>query len=401
MQKYYKERYTLYRHLSKQLSNKTEVNNILETLRDETKNLVPGSMENCILLIDPNAERYTRPLQCALHERPVNCISCKRERHAVKKALKQNKGVVISKGDPLIRDDGRVIEIGPEAAIPIWVNDDIVGVYNVVKKPGLRFTKKDFYLIRDLSEIAGNFIMITKRHWEVTQEKIKITQIMSHLSSFVPVSVRKILSEDSNEIQRKREKRHVTVLFLDLEGYTKLSERHSEVYVNELVERIFSNFVDPIHRSGGEINETAGDGLMIIFQRDDAKTNAINAVKTALDIDATNRKLNNQLPMDLAPINVNMGIDSGEALVGMREFRGALATRMTYTATGRVTNVAARLADLAKGGDILITMNTRELIGDFWKVYDIGKVMLKGVHSQIRIYSLKNPDASFQYQANK
>ena len=83
----------------------------------------------------------------------------------------------------------------------------------------------------------------------------------------------------------------MSVLFLDLEGYTRLSAKKSAVEMNHMVEEMFSNFVDPIHRSGGDINETAGDGLMIIFKNDDAKTNAVNAVKAAFDIHDQNLRL--------------------------------------------------------------------------------------------------------------
>ena len=54
------------------------------------------------------------------------------------------------------------MDTGPEAAIPIFVNREILGVINVVSRPGTLFTKKEFYLIKDLSEMAGNAIMNAK-----------------------------------------------------------------------------------------------------------------------------------------------------------------------------------------------------------------------------------------------
>jgi class 3 adenylate cyclase len=155
------------------------------------------------------------------------------------------------------------------------------------------------------------------------------------------------------------------------------------------VERMFSSFVDPIHRSGGDINETAGDGLMIIFKNDSARTNAIHAVKAAFDIDQINSRLNQELMKDLPQINVNMGINSGSALLGMTKFRGSLETRMTYTATGPVTNLAARLADFADGGDILIGEETSRMIEGTWPVFDRGEVVLKGMEEPVRVFSLK------------
>lgn len=389
MKKYYKERFELHRRVARLLAPALEVNEILENLRKEARTAVAAAMEACVLLLDPDAHRYTRPLQCALHDRPVNCLSCKRNRRAVQKALRGRKGVVISKADPIVRQDGTVVENGPEAAIPIFVGDDILGVFSVVSRPGTRFTKRDFYMIKDLSEIAGNAILSAKIRWEATQEKIKISQMLAHLSPFVPQSVRRIVENDPDQLRQDKEMKDVTVLFLDLEDYTRLTANRPEAEVNDLVEKIFSSFVDPIHRSGGDINETAGDGLMIIFKNDDAKTNAIHAVRAALDIEERSRDLMIGGTAALEPIHVNMGINSGTALVGLTRFKGSLSTRMTYTATGQVTNIAARLADLAKGGDILIGEETRRLIEGVWPSFDRGYVALKGMDEPRRVYSLK------------
>ena len=388
MEKYYRERFDALKRISKKLASTMEVNEILETLREEAKTLMPSSMETCILMLDPEAQKYTRPLQCALYDRPVNCLSCKKNREAIQKALREQKGVVISKTDPIIRPDGTIVSTGPEAAIPVWVNDEILAVINVVAKPGVRFKKKDFYLLKDLSEMAGNAIMAAKKHWATTQEKIDISQKLAHLSPFVPQSVRRIVETDPQLLNKEKENRNISVLFLDLEGYTRLSTSKSAVEMNNMVEEMFSNFVDPIHRSGGDINETAGDGLMIIFKDDDAKTNAVHAVKAAFDIHERNRQLNLKLREHFEPINVNIGINSGEALLGMTVFKGTLETRMTYTATGSAINLAARLADLAQGGDILIGKETERLVSGLWPVYSIGRVHLKGIDEPQNVYSL-------------
>ncbi|MCG6880025.1 MAG: GAF domain-containing protein [Deltaproteobacteria bacterium] len=392
MKKYYKERFEAQRRLTKKLASTIEVNEILETLRSEARNLIPSSMETCIILLDPDAQKYTRPLQCALYDRPVNCLSCKKNRPAIQKALSARKGVVISKTDPIVRPDGTTVDTGPEAAMPVFVKDDILAVINVVSQPGARFMKKDFYFMKDLSEIAGNAIMTAKNHWAITQEKIEISQKLAHLSPFVPQSVRRIVETNPELLGQEKKSRELSVLFLDLEGYTRLSTSKTAVEVNDMVEEMFSNFVDPIHRSGGDINETAGDGLMIIFKDGDAHSNAVNAVKAAFDIHERNHQLNSRIQTHFDPVNVNIGINSGVALLGMTVFKGTLETRMTYTATGPVTNLAARLADYAQGGDILIGEETRKMIDGLWPVHDMGLVSLKGISEPQRVYSLlRNP----------
>ncbi len=365
-----------------------EVNDILEAMRGEIRDVIPDAMECCILLLDPQAREYTRPLQCALYDRPVNCLVCKRSRPAIQKAVKKGKGVVVSKSQPVKRHDGSQVQIGPEAAMPVFVGRDVLAVVSVVARPGTRFTRKAFYLLKDFSETISHVLFHAKRHWEMTQDKIRITQMLAHLSPFVPQSVRNLVEKNPELLNQEKEKRDVTVLFLDLEGYTKLSTRRSETEVNDMVEKVFSRFVDPIHRSHGDINETSGDGLMIIFKDDDARTNAVNAVRTAFDIHDRTLEINRDLGPDFEEITVNMGINSGTALVGMTRFEGVLETRMTYTASGPVTNLAARLAAHASGGDILVGEETKRMIQGLWSIYERGKAQLKGIEEPIEIYSL-------------
>ncbi len=388
MKKYYKERFEAQRRLIKKTSVLVEVNEIIEKVREELRTVIPNAMEVCILVLDPQADQYTRPLQCALYEEPVNCQSCKRDRPAVQKAVNKKKSVVVSQSEPVRRPDGSIVAVGPEYAIPVFVEDKVVAVVSVVIQPLTRYTRRDFFLIQDFSDILGSIILAAKQHWQTTQEKIRISQALAHLSPFVPESVRHMVQTNPKLLDQAKQRKDVTILFLDLEGYTRLSAEYPDDMVNEIIEKMFSSFVDPIHRSHGDINETAGDALMIIFKNHDAQTNAINAVKAAFEIVERNRSINQSIQADIDPIEVNIGINSGSALVGMTRFKGALDTRMTFTASGHVTNLASRLSDRAKGGDILIGKETMALIKNIWPVYGLGSATLKGVKEPMPIYSL-------------
>jgi class 3 adenylate cyclase/ribosomal protein L14 len=388
MERYYKQRFEAQRRLAQKVAPFMEANEILEKMRSELREIISGSMEACILLLDPEAGKYTRPLQCALYDRPVNCLKCKRHRPAIQQAIARKKAVVVTGSQPVVRHDGTSVPIGPEAAVPVFAENQLLAVVSVVAMPETRFSSKEFFLLQDFAETVGHLLVSAKKHWAMTQEKIRINQMLTHLSPFVPQSVRKIVEDDPKMLEREKEKRDVSILFLDLEGYTRLSIDRPEDEVNALVEKIFSSFVDPIHRSHGEINETAGDGLMILFKDDDPRVNAVNAVKAAIDIRERNHEVNRELNLARGPINVNMGINTGEALVGMTRMKGALDTRMTYTASGTVTNLAARLAEYAQGGDILFGERTRSMIENLWPVYSRGKVGLKGIEAPVQVYSL-------------
>jgi hypothetical protein len=62
-------------------------------------------------------------------------------------------------------------------------------VVSVVGKPGTRFTPKDFFLIEDFAKTARNVVLRAKKHWEMTEEKLRISKMLSHISLFVPQSV--------------------------------------------------------------------------------------------------------------------------------------------------------------------------------------------------------------------
>ncbi|MCF8076527.1 MAG: GAF domain-containing protein [Desulfotignum sp.] len=396
MDHYYKERFHVQQDLIKKIAPLTETGEIIEAVREQLRSLIPNAMEVCVLLLDPDAAEYTSPLQCALYDRPVSCQSCKRDRPAVQQAITRKKAVVVADSDPIVRPDGSRMTVGPEYAMPVFVENRILAIVSVVIQPLTRYTRRDFHLIRDFANVLGTILLTARRQWEITREKIRISQTLASLTPFVPGSVRRMADKNPDLLTREKETKQVSVLFIDLEGYTGLSATRPEAQVNAVIEKMFSSFVDPIHRSHGEINETSGDGFMIIFKDHEPKTNAMNAVKAAFEIASRCRSVSLSLAgeldvPDMGPMTVNMGISSGTALVGMTRFKGMLDTRMTFTASGAVTNIAARLSDHATGGDILISQGTKDLIHGLWPVYDRGKAKMKGISEPVQVYSLLKP----------
>jgi class 3 adenylate cyclase len=160
--------------------------------------------------------------------------------------------------------------------------------------------------------------------------------------------------------------------------------------VNFVIEKYFSSFLDVIYANQGDINETAGDGLMIIFQGT-PRENALNASRAALKIHARTTEIRKELDGRFEPIEVNMGINSGVASVCMTKFLRAAGARMTFTASGPVTNLAARIASAAVEGDILVGPETAARIKDEIILFDRGLMNFKNVKEQVLVYSLIRP----------
>jgi class 3 adenylate cyclase len=140
---------------------------------------------------------------------------------------------------------------------------------------------------------------------------------------------------------------------------------------------------------GGDINEIAGDGLMAIFQGVSPQQHALSATAAAMAILAVTAALQQEDPTQ--PIAVHMGLNSGVALVGLTCLKGQHGTRWTFTARGPMTNLAARLADGAKPGQILLGPETVRRLGQRYHFQKLGCERFKNMAEPIDIYGLQGP----------
>jgi PAS domain S-box-containing protein len=223
---------------------------------------------------------------------------------------------------------------------------------------------------------------------DITERKRaqELRKVRDHFAKFVPEAVKRLITANPDAPELDKQEHDVSVLFLDISGYASLSERLPPDVLNELVERYFSTFLDCIHEAGGDINETAGDGFMAIFQDPDPRQHAITAVNTALALLAATEALN--VDSHEHPLDVHMGINSGIALVGSTRFEGMRGTRWTFTASGTVTNLAARLAGIAQPGQILAGAETVKRLGASYRVQRLSREYLKNLTEAVDIYQI-------------
>jgi len=174
----------------------------------------------------------------------------------------------------------------------------------------------------------------------------------------------------------EKQERDVSILFLDIAGYTRMSEEMSLDKINYVVERYFSSFLDDIYAKGGDVNETAGDGMMILFQDQDPRLHAVHAIQTALAIQRKSRGINEQLVGEHEPVIINIGINSGRASVGSTRIEGISGTRWTYAISNQFMNKTARnLAENPRISVLLIDfpgIRTVQLHGRLERMEDSG-----------------------------
>jgi class 3 adenylate cyclase len=205
------------------------------------------------------------------------------------------------------------------------------------------------------------------------------------MANFVPETAKSIIEKDPEKGSLDKYVQDATVLFLDIEGFTSLLQKYSKERISHVIESYFSIFYDLIQKNGGDVNEMAGDGMMVIFLEPDPIRRAKSAVRAALEIQEQCMKYAEEGDAFLFPIQVNIGICSGEVYLGSTKMRGTGGDRWTFTASGPVTIVAARLSDYAQGGQILIGEETAGRIRDFFSLSDLGRVHLKNFKDPIQV----------------
>jgi class 3 adenylate cyclase len=241
------------------------------------------------------------------------------------------------------------------------------------------------------ARLSGSHAALEARNRELAEALDRVLfleHVKRGLDRFVPETVRHAIEENPEAAVLGKTPKDVTVLFLDIEGYTRLSEELPRQQLNAVVERYFSLFLTSIRAEGGDINETAGDGLMIIFQAEFPKAHALAAVRAALAIREQTALANHDTRGMSPPIQVNIGISSGECDVGTTRFGGPAGERWTFTATGPVTNLAARLGDRAIKGQILLSPETARRVRDRIRLRSLGLISLKNVARPVEVWEV-------------
>ncbi|MGH7267147.1 MAG: adenylate/guanylate cyclase domain-containing protein [Candidatus Rokuibacteriota bacterium] len=292
-----------------------------------------------------------------------------------------------------------------DLVVPVLFQDRVTGLLALgPKRAGAAYTTEDLRLLRLLTnqsavalEHAKAYTALEAAHTELKAalRRVEILErIRSSLSKFVPQTVQALIEKAPEAPELEKREVDLSVLFVDIAGYTRLTERLDPERVNYLIERYFGSFLDEILKRGGDVNETAGDGLMVLFQDTDACRHARAAVKTALGIVRRTAEINAKLAELAEPIALHVGVNSGVATVGATKIEGMTGTRWTYTASGQVTNVAARLAAFAEESSIIVGPVTRSRLAEDFEFEDLGEQRLRHVEHPVRLFRLLRPTAT-------
>jgi class 3 adenylate cyclase len=280
--------------------------------------------------------------------------------------------------------------LAAEVVVPLRFQAELRGLLVLgAKRSEAAYTGEDLEMLEALADQAAVAVANAEAHRQVldyAQQLERSLLIRGSLAKFVPRRVRQLIEESPEAPSLDKRETDVSVLFADISGYTRLSSRLQADDLGALVERYFGAFLDEIVKHGGDVNETAGDGLMVIFHEGEHARAAVDAARA---IHRRAAEIGAELADRFDPLAMHVGVNTGPALLGATKIEGSAGTRWTYTASGMTTNIAARLAAQAGDGEIVISESTRGRLGTDLPVEDLGVRELKNVETPMRLFRLR------------
>ena len=307
------------------------------------------------------------------------------------------------------KDDIRASGVRTILGVPLTREGKVVGVITLAHEPILPFSSEQIELVRtfaDQAVIAIENARLLRELRERTEqieaqshELVKLNQQleqrvtdqvgeierMGRLRRFLPPQVADLIVASGAEKQLESHRREITALFCDLRGFTGFSESSDPEDVMALLRDYHAAVGEIIIKYSGTLERYAGDGVMVVFNDPvPVEKPALQAVLMALEMREVIGALTEKWRRLGHDIGFGIGIAHGFATLGTIGFEG----RFDYAAIGTVSNVASRLCDEAKPGQILISPRVLMAVEDAVTVQPVGEFTLKGIRRPLAAHNV-------------
>ena len=219
------------------------------------------------------------------------------------------------------------------------------------------------------------------------QEQLARLERADRLKQFPPTQVAEQIVSTGDDSLLESHRRYIAVVFCDLRGFTALSETAEPEEVMSILQEFHAAMGALISQHGGTVEHFAGDGLMVFFNDpQDCPEPEAQAVRLAVAMRDRMLVVSESWRQRDYEFGFGVGVAAGYATLGCIGFEG----RFHYGAIGSTVNLAARLCDEAKDGQVLLNARARAALGDLVEVEPLPELTLKGFSRPVRAFSVLN-----------
>ena len=301
-----------------------------------------------------------------------------------------------------------------QVAIPMLIDDELVGVFSVESVKLNIFDKDDEILIGILANQAANALQ-NARLYQLEQKRLselnnahlqlenlnlnlekkveertsELQELSQKLAKYFSPQVYESIFSGKLDVKVQTKRKHLTVFFSDLQGFTELTERLEPEVLTELLTQYLTEMSNIAIKWGGTIDKFIGDAILVFFG--DPKTkgkeeDAVSCVSMAIEmLEKLNSLRSTWRKKGLAkPLNARIGIHTGVCTVG----NFGSEDRLDYTIIGNGVNLASRLETSSEVNKILLSEDTYLLVRNKIACKKKKSINVKGISYPVQTYEV-------------
>ncbi|MGD9181241.1 MAG: adenylate/guanylate cyclase domain-containing protein [Desulfobacterales bacterium] len=219
---------------------------------------------------------------------------------------------------------------------------------------------------------------------EPPPKELSFNEKIEKIQRYLPKGLTEKILSQREKIEGER--KQVTVMFCDMQGFTPLSELLGIEEAYSIMDRVYEILIHKVHDYGGTVNEMTGDGIMALFGAPVALEDAPQrAIRSSLAIHREMAKFSDQLRQEkrgVPPVKMRTGIHTGPVVVGTV----GNDLRVEFKAVGDTVNLASRMEGQAQPGTTYITEDTFRLTEGLFRFEGLGQRMIKGKQEPVNVF---------------
>ncbi len=368
------------------LSLEVKLDNLLDRIMDKAFELLPAD-RGVIMLMNPESQELESQVVKRRDETKNPDEEIVLSRTIVNQVV-QTKNAVLSSDaaiDSRFSGAHSIIMQGIRStmSVPLLFRDELLGLMYLDSQIATNaFTEKDLQIFTGIANQAAASIKNARLAQNIEDEAATRARFERLLS---PNLVDQVVA-GKLQMERGGELRRVTVLFSDIRGFTSMSEKMEAPEVVSMLNEYFEEMVDVLFRHEGTLDKYVGDEIMALFGAPILRPeDPANAVNCAVEMQKRLREFNRLREVrQESPIQIGIGINTGEAVFGAL---GSSKT-MQYTVVGDTVNVASRLCSLAQAGEIIVSEDTYNALGDKFETVELPRARVKGKSGELRVWNV-------------